>query len=104
MSRTARALRKTRASMFATIERRWSSPKPSRESRCTDDSWPPQAFRSFFIFMPKGDIVRLTLLIIFGALGTLARYGMQGLVQQRTGGTFPWGTLAVNLLGCLLLG
>ena len=48
--------------------------------------------------------MRLTLLIIFGALGTLARYGMQGLVQQRTGGTFPWGTLAVNLLGCLLLG
>ena len=48
--------------------------------------------------------MRLTLLIVFGALGTLARYGMQGLVQQRTGGTFPWGTLVVNLLGCLLLG
>jgi CrcB protein len=36
--------------------------------------------------------------------GTLARYGLQGLVQQRTGATFPYGTLVVNLVGCLLLG
>jgi len=48
--------------------------------------------------------VRLTLLIVFGALGTLARYGMQGLVQERVAGTFPYGTLVVNLSGCLLLG
>ena len=48
--------------------------------------------------------MRLTLLIVFGALGTLARYGMQGLVQERVAGTFPYGTLVVNLSGCLLLG
>jgi fluoride exporter len=48
--------------------------------------------------------VRLALLIAFGAAGTLARYGLQGLVQQRTGATFPYGTLVVNLVGCLLLG
>ena len=48
--------------------------------------------------------MRITLLIVFGALGTLARYGLQGLVQQRTGSTFPSGTLVVNLLGCFLLG
>jgi fluoride exporter len=48
--------------------------------------------------------VRILLLIIFGALGTLARYGLQGLVQYRAGSDFPWGTLAVNLSGCLLLG
>jgi fluoride exporter len=48
--------------------------------------------------------VRITLLIVFGALGTLARYAMQGLVQERTNSTFPSGTLAVNLLGCFLLG
>jgi len=41
---------------------------------------------------------------MFGAVGTLARYGLQGLVQQRAGGTFPVGTLVVNLLGCFLLG
>jgi CrcB protein len=48
--------------------------------------------------------VRIFLLVMFGAAGTLARYGLQGLVQQRSGGTFPLGTLVVNLLGCLLLG
>ncbi|NDQ57568.1 MAG: fluoride efflux transporter CrcB [Acidipila sp.] len=40
----------------------------------------------------------------FGAIGTLARYGLQGLVQFRTPGTFPTGTLAVNLSGCLFVG
>lgn len=48
--------------------------------------------------------MRIALLIVFGTAGTLARYGLQGLVQQRTGPTFPWGTLAVNLVGCFLLG
>ena len=48
--------------------------------------------------------MRIALLIVFGSLGTLARYGLQGLVQERTGGTFPTGTLVVNLLGCFLLG
>ncbi len=48
--------------------------------------------------------MRITLLVVFGALGTLARYGLQGLVQYRTGPEFPTGTLIVNLLGCFLLG
>jgi CrcB protein len=52
----------------------------------------------------NGETVRIALLIVFGMAGTLARYGLQGLVQQRTGATFPYGTLVVNLVGCLLLG
>jgi hypothetical protein len=52
----------------------------------------------------EGGAVRITLLIVFGALGTLARYGLQGLVQERTGPSFPAGTLVVNILGCFLLG
>jgi fluoride exporter len=48
--------------------------------------------------------LRISLLIVFGALGTLARYGLQGLVQARTGSSFPAGTLAVNIFGCFLLG
>lgn len=48
--------------------------------------------------------MRLALIAIFGALGTLARYGLQGLVQMRIAGTFPYGTLLVNLSGCFLLG
>lgn len=39
-----------------------------------------------------------------GALGTLARYGLSGLVQRVTGSLFPWGTLAVNGIGSFLFG
>jgi len=48
--------------------------------------------------------LKLTLIAIFGAIGTLARYGLQGVVQFRAGGTFPYGTLLVNLTGCFFLG
>ena len=48
--------------------------------------------------------MRIALLIVFGIAGTLARYGLQGFVQQRSGSTFPSGTLVVNLIGCFLLG
>jgi CrcB protein len=48
--------------------------------------------------------LRLTLIAFFGAIGTLARYGLQGVVQIRTTSTFPFGTLLVNLSGCFLLG
>jgi CrcB protein len=47
--------------------------------------------------------LRLILIAIFGAAGTLTRYGLQGLVQVRAGSTFPYGTLLVNLSGCFLL-
>jgi CrcB protein len=46
--------------------------------------------------------LRLTLIAIFGAIGTLARYGLQGVVPFRGG--FPYGTLLINLLGCFFLG
>jgi fluoride exporter len=52
----------------------------------------------------EGDTLRITLLMVFGALGTLARYGLQGLVQHRTGSSFPAGTLVVNIIGCFFLG
>lgn len=47
---------------------------------------------------------RLLLLTIAGAAGTLCRYGLSGLVQSVAGARFPWGTLAVNLTGCLVAG
>lgn len=49
-------------------------------------------------------VQKLLWLALAGGLGTLARYGLGGLVQRWTGATFPWGTLSVNLLGCLLFG
>ncbi|MGB2679327.1 MAG: fluoride efflux transporter CrcB [Candidatus Acidiferrum sp.] len=48
--------------------------------------------------------MRLLLIAVFGAMGTLARYGLQGLVQVKMGSTFPYGTLAINLTGCFFLG
>ena len=48
--------------------------------------------------------MRIVLLIVFGAAGTLARYGLDGWIQHRVGSAFPAGTLTINLLGCLLLG
>jgi len=48
--------------------------------------------------------LKLFLIALFGAMGTLARYGLQGLVQIRLGSTFPYGTLLINLTGCFFLG
>ncbi|MGK3982443.1 fluoride efflux transporter CrcB [Sorangium sp. So ce136] len=39
-----------------------------------------------------------------GAAGTLARYGLSAWCQQRFGAAFPYGTLAVNVIGSFLLG
>jgi CrcB protein len=39
-----------------------------------------------------------------GGVGTGARYLLSGWVQRRLGSSFPFGTLAVNLIGCFLLG
>ena len=48
----------------------------------------------------------MTLLVVAlgGALGAVARYLAGGWVQQMAGGSFPWGTMAVNLAGSFLLG
>ncbi len=39
-----------------------------------------------------------------GALGSVARYGLGGLVAQKFGETFPLGTLVVNVAGSFLIG
>ena len=38
-----------------------------------------------------------------GFIGSVLRYLISQLMKQ-TDGSFPWGTLTVNLLGCLLIG
>ena len=43
-------------------------------------------------------------LVFGGAIGTLARYFLSGLVNQSFGSSFPYGTLIVNILGCFLIG
>ena len=39
-----------------------------------------------------------------GAFGAVSRYGLSNIVQRWCGAGFAWGTLAVNLLGCFLIG
>lgn len=39
-----------------------------------------------------------------GILGTFARYFLAGIVYRVWGASFPYGTLAVNLTGCCLIG
>jgi len=43
-------------------------------------------------------------LVAFGALGAVARYGLDGFVSDRTGGSFPWGIFVVNVTGAFALG
>ena len=46
-----------------------------------------------------------TIFIAFaGLVGTLVRYWLSTFVARRYGETFPWGTLAVNLIGSFLAG
>jgi fluoride exporter len=46
----------------------------------------------------------LAAIAIFGALGCLARYLLSNWVLERVGSGFPYGTLAVNLVGAYLIG
>lgn len=38
------------------------------------------------------------------ALGGMARYWCSGVVARLIGEAFPWGTIAVNVIGCLAIG
>lgn len=50
-------------------------------------------------------MVRSALIIgIGGFLGTVARYLIGRYFQVGLSSAFPWGTLVVNLLGCLIIG
>ena len=41
---------------------------------------------------------------IGSALGGLLRYILGGWIMRATGGSFPWGTLVVNVAGCAFIG
>ena len=55
-------------------------------------------------------MLRLIILAVGGALGTLARYGLNGLVSEHQGrqfglpAVFPLGTMIVNISGCYAIG
>jgi CrcB protein len=49
-------------------------------------------------------VERYLLIAVFGALGAMSRYAVDGWVSNTARGQFPWGTLAVNLAGSFALG
>jgi len=49
-------------------------------------------------------VTKLLLVGAGGALGALLRYLVAGLVAGRSPAQFPWSTLVVNAVGCLVIG
>lgn len=49
-------------------------------------------------------MTKAILIFLGSGLGGVLRYSMQGWFQRLVNGTFPLGTLAVNVVGCLLVG
>ena len=43
-------------------------------------------------------------IVLCGGAGSLARYLAGTAISTRLGARFPWGTLAVNVTGCFLIG
>jgi fluoride exporter len=39
-----------------------------------------------------------------GAVGSLARYGLDRAIERRSESVFPWSTLTINVSGCLVIG
>lgn len=46
----------------------------------------------------------LLLIVAGGGIGSACRYLMTTFANRHFGNSFAWGTMAVNLLGCLLIG
>jgi CrcB protein len=49
-------------------------------------------------------MVQLLCVFVGGGLGALLRWWISGWVAERVGETFPWGTLVVNVTGCIAVG
>jgi len=49
-------------------------------------------------------IMKIALVALGGGLGSLCRYLASLGAAKLFGGNFPWGTMAVNLSGCLMIG
>jgi len=47
---------------------------------------------------------KFLLIVVAGGFGALSRYGLAGVVQKAAGSGFPYGTMVVNISGCLIAG
>jgi len=53
----------------------------------------------------KATLINAAMVGSGGFIGALARYGLSGLVHRQVPfATFPYGTMAVNLMGCCAIG
>lgn len=53
---------------------------------------------------PYLGVLKPSLIFVGGGAGALMRYWLGGMVQTWWGATFPIGTMAVNISGCLAMG
>lgn len=53
---------------------------------------------------PDSQMIKLLFIGLGGFVGAVARFGLTGAMHQMLGRAFPVGTLAVNVLGCLVFG
>ncbi len=51
-----------------------------------------------------GSTFKLLFIGLGGAIGTMLRYGISGLIYRASDSVFPWGTLGVNLIGSFIAG
>lgn len=49
-------------------------------------------------------MLTLLLVMVAGAVGVAARFGIDAMVTDRFGDGFPWATLGINVVGSFLLG
>jgi fluoride exporter len=63
----------------------------------------PDAVRTATPRQEPVDAALLGAIAVGGGLGALSRYGV-GLLLPTPPGGFPWGTFAVNVVGCFLMG
>src|SRR5262245_52675819 len=80
---------------------RWSSPEPPFPR--ADDSY--RVSVGVISVSRGGAMERVFLVGLGGFIGTVFRYALGGWVRRlEPGADFPWGTLLVNVLGCLAIG
>ena len=49
-------------------------------------------------------LINIGAIALGGATGCVVRYLVSIAIVERVGTSFPWGTLTVNIAGCLLIG
>lgn len=82
----------------------WKYSAPQRTGRLPRYTSPPISQADMDTTL-KAALINAAMIGSGGFLGALARYGVIGFVQRQVPPTaFPYGTLVVNLVGCLLIG